>query len=51
MIRMDFDGIYHQMGNSQSHYLGLIHLDIPNLNKKTMETKGPYKNKIFLWFL
>lgn len=25
----------------KSRYIGLIHLDVPNLNKKIMETKGP----------
>jgi hypothetical protein len=34
---------------SEVTYPGLIHLDVPNLNKKIMETKGPYK-KLFLCF-
>jgi hypothetical protein len=35
-----------------SHYIGLIHLDVPNFNKPNMETKGPNKNKnIPLFFM
>ena len=35
----------------KSHYLGLIHLDVPNLNKNLWKLKAPIKIKIFLWFL
>jgi hypothetical protein len=35
----------------KSHYIGLIYLDVPNLNKKLWKLKAPIKIKIFLWFL
>ena len=35
----------------KSHYLGLIHQDTPNLNKKLWKLKTPLKIKIFLWYL
>ena len=35
----------------KSHYLGLIHQDIPNLNKRIWKLKIPLKIKNFLWYL
>ena len=35
----------------KSHYLGLIHQDIPNLNKRIWKLKTPLKIKVFLWYL
>ena len=35
----------------KSHYLGLIHQDIPNLNKRIWKLKIPLKIKKFLWYL
>jgi hypothetical protein len=35
----------------KSHYLALIHLDVPNLNKRLWNLKTPLKIKIFLWYL
>ena len=35
----------------KSHYLGLIHQDIPNLNKRIWKLKTPLKIKKFLWYL
>jgi hypothetical protein len=35
----------------KSHYLALIHSDIPNLNRRLWKLKVPLKIKIFLWYL
>ena len=35
----------------KSHYLRLIHRNIPNTNKKLWKLKIPLKIKIFLWYL
>ena len=35
----------------KSHYLGLIHQNIPNTNKHLWELKTPLKIKVFLWYL
>ena len=35
----------------KSHYLALIHSDVPNLNKRLWKLKAPLKIKIFLWYL
>lgn len=35
----------------KSHYLALIHLDVPNLNQRLWKLKAPLKSKIFLWYL
>jgi hypothetical protein len=35
----------------KSHYLALIHLDVPNINKRLWKLKAPLKIKIFLWYL
>jgi hypothetical protein len=35
----------------KSHYLALIHSDVPNLNKRLWKLKVPLKIKIFLWYL
>ena len=35
----------------KSHYLALIHQDIPYLNKLIWKTKTPLKIKIFMWYL
>lgn len=35
----------------KSHYLELIHQDIPNLNKKIWKLKTPLKINFFLWYL
>ena len=35
----------------KSHYLGLIHQDIPNLNKRIWKLKTPLKIKKFQWYL
>jgi len=35
----------------KSHYLGLIHQDIPNLNKRIWKLKTPLKINFFLWYL
>jgi hypothetical protein len=35
----------------KSHYLALIHSDVPNLNKQLWKLKVPLKIKIFLWYL
>ena len=35
----------------KSHYLALIHQDIPYLNKLIWKTKTPTKIKIFMWYL
>ena len=35
----------------KSHYLGLIHQNIPNTNKKLWKLKIPLKINIFLWYL
>ena len=34
----------------KSHYLGLIHQDIPNLNKRIWKLKTPLKIKKILWY-
>jgi hypothetical protein len=35
----------------KSHYLAMIHSDIPNLNKHLWKLKAPLKIKIFMWYL
>jgi hypothetical protein len=35
----------------RSHYLALIHVDVPNLNKRLWKLKVPLKIKIFLWYM
>jgi hypothetical protein len=35
----------------KSHYLAMIHSDIPNLNKIMWKLKAPLKIKIFMWYL
>jgi hypothetical protein len=35
----------------KSHYLALIHVDVPNLNKRLWKLKVPLKIKIFLWYM
>jgi hypothetical protein len=35
----------------KSHYLALIHSDVPNLDKRLWKLKAPLKIKIFLWYL
>jgi hypothetical protein len=35
----------------KSHYMALIHSDVPNLNKRLWNLKVPLKIKIFLWYL
>ena len=35
----------------KSHYLRLIHQNIPNTNKRIWKLKIPLKIKIFLWYL
>jgi hypothetical protein len=35
----------------KSHYLAMIHNDIPNINKGLWKLKAPLKIKIFLWYL
>jgi hypothetical protein len=35
----------------KSHYLGLIHQNVPNLNKQLWRLKAPTKIKIFLWYI
>jgi hypothetical protein len=35
----------------KSHYLTLILLEVPNLNKRLWKLKAPLKIKIFLWYL
>ena len=35
----------------KSHYLGLMHQNISNTNKKLWKFKIPLKIKIFLWYL
>jgi hypothetical protein len=35
----------------KSHYLALIHSDVPNLNQRLWKLKAPLKSKIFLWYL
>ena len=35
----------------KSHYLGLIHQNIPNTNKHLWKLKTPLKIKVFLWYL
>jgi hypothetical protein len=35
----------------KSHYLALIHSDVPNLNRRLWKLKVPLKIKIFLWYL
>jgi hypothetical protein len=35
----------------KSHYLALIHVDVPNLNKRLWKLKACLKIKIFLWYL
>jgi hypothetical protein len=37
--------------SDKSHYLVLIHLDVPNLNKRLWKLKAPLKIKIFLCYL
>ena len=44
---LDQSGVFYV----KSHYLGLIHQDTPNLNKKLWKLKTPLKIKIFLWYL
>jgi hypothetical protein len=35
----------------KSHYVALIHFDVPNLNKRLWKLKVLLKIKIFLWYL
>ncbi|WVZ59399.1 LOW QUALITY PROTEIN: hypothetical protein U9M48_009545 [Paspalum notatum var. saurae] len=35
----------------KSHYLALIHTDVPNINKRLWSLKAPLKIKVFLWYL
>jgi hypothetical protein len=35
----------------KSHYQGLLHTDIPNINKLIWKVKAPLKIKIFMWYL
>ena len=35
----------------KSHYLALVHSDLPNINKVIWKLKIPLKVKIFLWYL
>jgi hypothetical protein len=51
--RDDFKWNLDQTGvfTEKSHYLGLIHQDIPNLNKRIWKLKTPLKIKVFLWYL
>ena len=41
---LDQSGVF----SVKSHYLGLIHQDTPNLNKKTLETENPTENQNLL---
>ena len=47
--RDDFKWNLDQIGvfTVKSHYLGLIHQDIPNLNKRIWKLKTPVKIKVF----
>ena len=51
--RDDFKWNLDQTGDFtvKSHYLGLIHQGIPNLNKRIWKLKTPLKIKVFLWYL
>jgi hypothetical protein len=35
----------------KSHYLALVHCDVPSVNKRLWKLKVPLKVKIFLWYL
>jgi hypothetical protein len=35
----------------KSHYLAMIHADVPKLNKDLWKLKAPLKIKIFMWYL
>ena len=35
----------------KSHYLAMIHNDVPDINKGLWKLKAPLKIKIFLWYL
>lgn len=35
----------------KSHYLAMVHSDVPNLNKNLWKLKAPLKLKIFMWLL
>lgn len=39
------------MFSVKSHYLALVHCDIPNINNQLWKLKVPLKVRIFLWYL